>query len=52
MFEYLVDAFVPSPPGCGKQDMGWDAKQCSEFQAFLNARASQGWQLRVSFNHS
>ena len=46
MFEYLVDAFVPSAPGCGKPDMGWDAKKCGEFQSFLNARATQGWQLK------
>ncbi|MFZ5444162.1 MAG: hypothetical protein ACOZQL_29465 [Myxococcota bacterium] len=46
MFEYLVDAFVPSAPGCGKPDMGWDARKCAEFQSFLNARAAQGWRLR------
>jgi hypothetical protein len=45
MFQYFVDAFVPSAPGCGKTDAGWDPKRCSEFAMFLNKHASQGWKL-------
>ena len=45
MVNYHVDAFVPSAPGCGKHDGGWDTKRCGEFSAFLNRYASEGWKL-------
>lgn len=45
MFEYHVDAFTPSAPGCGKPDGGWDIKRCQEFSKFLNGYATQGWRL-------
>ena len=44
MFRYEVDAFVPSA-GCSKQDSGWDAKRCGEFESFLNGYAKMGFRL-------
>lgn len=48
MFEYHVDAFVPTAAGCGKSESGWDPKRCSEFSAFLNKYGQQGWKLHSS----
>jgi hypothetical protein len=45
MFEYRVDAFVPTAPGCGTQDAGWDPKRCEEFGTFLNRYGADGWRL-------
>jgi len=44
-YEYRVGTFVPKVMGCGAEDKGWDQERCSQFEAYLNQQASEGWQL-------
>jgi len=48
MYEYHVDAFVPTGGGCRSGEKGWDPKRCSEFAEFLNAYAQKGYRLHSS----